>query len=95
MTGYLIAQGVLIAIILLQMWQNYTLVRNLRAASLNGLHLSCRLTHALSIARVFMGYLSKAEDTDRACMTLTEGAVKDMHRSYFYAMNGQPMTEDA
>lgn len=90
----LIAQGVLIAVILLQMWQNQRLSNNLSRAVINCLHLSGRLSASLSIAKVFMQYLSDAETNGKAGMALTEDAVNEMHRAYFYAVNGQPMTED-
>lgn len=95
MTFILLTQGILIGIVLLQGWQNRQLVKTMEFGALNALLLSDRLVASLSIAKVFMAYLSRAEDMDRACMVLTEEAVKDMHAAYYFALNGTPMTEDA
>ena len=93
-TFLLLSQGALIALVVLQAWQNRALTRHLRGAALNSLCLSGRLSASLSIASVMMQYLARAENTDHASMVLTDDTVKEMHRAYYYAKSGEPMTED-
>lgn len=93
-TTLLLAQGALMAIVILQAWQNMKLNRSLRGATINCLNLSGRLSASLSIASVMMQYLARAEDNDHASMVLTNDTVKEMHRAYFYATSGELMSED-
>lgn len=68
--------------------------RDMRFAAMNVLALATRLDASLSIASLFMSHVSEAEDTDRAQFDISDTDARELHRMYFYAMNGEPMTEE-